>query len=112
MDLLMTALRAVKAGGRVVHSTCSINTDENAGVVDKMLSAVEREKKRFGLPWGVKVELGSLRQKQETETHRDAAMDRLMEETKFGRIAVPDHKAVGQWRPLCLCVLKKVPSKA
>lgn len=111
VNLLMTALRAVKVGGRVMYSACSIDIGENDGVVDKMLSVVEEDKKKIGLPWDVKIELGSLRQKQQDTTDGDPAMDRLTEETKFDRIAVPDHKEGGQWRPLYLCVLTKVPRK-
>lgn len=111
VDLLMTALRAVKVGGRVMYSTCSIDTGENDGVIDKMLSVVERDKKKFGLPWDVRIELGRLRQKQQDTTDGDAAMERLTEETKFGRIAVPDHKEEGQWGPLYFCVLTKVPAE-
>ena len=39
--LLLSALRAVKPGGVVVYSTCTLNPEENEGVVDWAL-------KRFG----------------------------------------------------------------
>lgn len=108
-DLLMTALRAVKVGGRVVYSTCSIETGENDGVVDKVLTAVEKERKKVGLMWEVKFELGRLTGgKKEV----DIAMEALTEETKYGRIAVPDHKSGGQWGPLFFCVITKVARKA
>lgn len=108
-DLLMTALRAVKVGGRVVYSTCSIETGENDGVVEKMLAAVEKERKKSGLTWKVRFDLGSLAKKA---GEVDVAMERLTEETKYGRIAVPDHKGGGQWGPLYFCVITKVARKA
>ncbi|KAF3760551.1 S-adenosyl-L-methionine-dependent methyltransferase [Cryphonectria parasitica EP155] len=92
-DLLMTALRAVRTGGRVVYSTCSIETGENDGVVEKMLTA----------PGGASDE--------EEQEEVDGALEMLTEETKYGRIAVPDHKAGGQWGPLYLCVITKVARK-
>lgn len=109
VDLLMTALQAVKVGGRVVYSTCSIETGENDGVIEKMLAAVEKERKNFGLAWKVKFELGSLA-KRSGEV--DVAMEFLTEETKYGRIAVPDHKGGGQWGPLYFCVITKVARKS
>lgn len=111
-DLLMTALRAVKVGGRVVYSTCSIEMGENDGVVEKMLAALEKERKKFGLTWRVRFELGTLRKKKQGEGEMDETMERLAEETKYGRIALPDSKAGGQWGPLYICVLTKVSRKA
>lgn len=108
-DLLMTALRAVKVGGRVVYSTCSIETGENDGVIEKMLAAVEKERKKFGLTWKVKFELGGLAKKA---GEVDVAMESLTEETKYGRIAIPDHKGGGQWGPLFFCIITKVARKA
>lgn len=109
-DLLMTALKAVKVGGRVVYSTCSIETGENDGVVEKMLAAVEKDKKKFGLSWGVTFELGSKLKKRAGDL--DEALDRFTEETKYGRIAVPDHKDGNQWGPLYFCVITKVSGKS
>ncbi|PSR91987.1 S-adenosyl-L-methionine-dependent methyltransferase [Coniella lustricola] len=86
-DLLMTALRAVKVGGRVVYSTCSIETGENDGVMERMLAASDA-------------------------SQAGAVLDSLTEETKYGRIAVPDHPAGGQWGPLYFCVITKIARKA
>lgn len=108
-DLLMTALRAVKVGGRVVYSTCSIETGENDGVIDKMLAAVEKERKKHGLPWTVQFEWGRQANKAGDV---DVVMESLTEETKYGRIAVPDHRGGGQWGPLFFCILTKVAPKA
>lgn len=107
-DLLMTALRAVKVGGRVVYSTCSIETAENDGVIEKMLAAVEKDRKKFGLAWKVQFELGSLVKKT---GEVDVSMERLTEETKYGRIAVPDHEGGGRWGPLYFCVITKAARK-
>lgn len=107
--LLMTALKAVRLGGRVVYSTCSIEAGENDGVIEKMLAAVEKDRKKFGISWGVTFELGSkLKKKADTV---DEALESFTEETKYGRIAVPDHKCGKQWGPLFFCVITKVSGK-
>ncbi|OJD29066.1 methyltransferase nsun3 [Diplodia corticola] len=112
-ELLMTALRAARVGGRVVYSTCSVETGENDGVVERVAAAVEKERRRFGLGWGVRFELGSVRRKdgEELQKEADEALERLTEETKYGRIAVPDHPDGGQWGPLFFCVITKVAWK-
>lgn len=109
-ELLMTALKAVKVGGRVVYSTCSIETGENDGVVEKMLAAMEKDKKKFGLSWGVTFELGSKLKKQAGPMEQ--ALDSFTEETKYGRIAIPDHKDGKQWGPLYFCVITKISGKS
>lgn len=106
LALLMTALRAVKIGGRVVYSTCSISNEENDGVVEKMLLQLEKEKKKGLYDWKVNIELGSCRSGD--ATFDTARLDELTEETRYGRIAVPDHAAGGGWGPLFFCVLTKV----
>ncbi|KAK7722488.1 hypothetical protein SLS64_001025 [Diaporthe eres] len=109
-ELLMTALKAVKVGGRVVYSTCSIEAGENDGVVEKMLAAVEKDKKKFDLSWGVTFELGSKLKKRAGPA--EEALESFTEETKYGRIAVPDHKDGKQWGPLYFCVITKVSGKS
>lgn len=104
-DMLMTALRAVKTGGRVVCSTCSINTEENYGAVERMLAAVEKERKKNRLSWKIVYELGSERRLSLGDHQKeqdDEVMERLSEETKYGRI---DHPAGGRWGPLYFCVV-------
>lgn len=109
-DLLMTALKAVKLGGRVVYSTCSIEAGENDGVIEKMLAAVDKDRKKFGVSWGVTFELGSKLKKKAGTV--DEALESFTEETKYGRIAVPDHKDGKQWGPLFFCVITKVSGKS
>ncbi|KAJ8612785.1 hypothetical protein MRB53_037256 [Persea americana] len=46
VKLLLTALRAVKAGGRVLYATCSISKEENDDVVEKALRMIANEKKK------------------------------------------------------------------
>ncbi|KKY25014.1 putative nucleolar rna methyltransferase [Phaeomoniella chlamydospora] len=95
--LLMTALRAARTGGRVVYSTCSIESGENDGVIRKVLDLLEKERRKYGLKW--KLQFG-------TET--DEALDKLTEVTEFGRIALPDHKSGAKWGPLYFCVITKI----
>ncbi|KAL1631430.1 hypothetical protein SLS54_000190 [Diplodia seriata] len=106
-ELLMTALRAVKVGGRVVYSTCSIETGENDGVVERVLAAVEKERRKVGSGWDLRFESGRAARGMEV----DAVLERLTEETEYGRIAVPDHPGGGQWGPLFFCVITKVARK-
>jgi 16S rRNA (cytosine967-C5)-methyltransferase len=39
--LLLEACDRVRPGGRVVYSTCSLESEENRGVVDTVLSALK-----------------------------------------------------------------------
>lgn len=90
--LLLSALRAVKLGGRVVYSTCSIDRLENEGVVGAVLERVATGKEGFGVevvdPTGVM-----------------GAVAEWSEECRFGRICLPDHKE--GWGPIYFCVLEK-----
>ncbi|KPI43972.1 putative methyltransferase NSUN3 [Cyphellophora attinorum] len=82
-ELLMTALRLVKPGGRVVYATCSISDIENDGVIERCL------------------------QKAPSEIVDDDKLDVMSEKTKYGRIVLPDHKNGGKWGPLFFSVLIK-----
>jgi 16S rRNA C967 or C1407 C5-methylase (RsmB/RsmF family) len=79
--LLCAALLAVKPGGRIVYSTCSINPAENDGVIDKLL----RKKKDAAKVIPV-------------ETHE------LGEKTSHGCIFLPDQCGFG---PLYYTVLER-----
>ncbi|KAK7550890.1 S-adenosyl-L-methionine-dependent methyltransferase [Phyllosticta citricarpa] len=84
VGLLVTALRAVRVGGRVLYSTCSVERGENDGVVERVREG-ERE------AWE-RVERG---------------LELWADETEYGRIAVPD-VGEGRWGPLFFCVITKV----
>ncbi|KAK7509539.1 S-adenosyl-L-methionine-dependent methyltransferase [Phyllosticta citriasiana] len=84
VGLLVTALRAVRVGGRVLYSTCSVERGENDGVVERVREG-ERE------AWE-RVERG---------------LKLWAEETEHGRIVVPD-VGEGRWGPLFFCVITKV----
>lgn len=81
--LLLTALRMVKAGGKIVYATCSLSTEENDGVIQRCKSKVE------------------------FETIEDDALDVMSEKTEYGRIVLPDHEQGGKWGPLYICVIMK-----
>ncbi len=55
-ELLSSAARWLRPGGRLVYSTCSIDTEENAGVIDAFLAGIDGrdfklESVRVALPW-------------------------------------------------------------
>lgn len=107
LALLLTAVKAVKIGGSILYATCSISHEENDDVVERVLDALKRDRKKSsGAPtaWRIKVEISS-----KDETQPDSVLDSMTEKTKYGRIALPDHPAGGRWGPLYFCTLKKVP---
>jgi 16S rRNA C967 or C1407 C5-methylase (RsmB/RsmF family) len=80
-SLLCAALLAVKPGGRIVYSTCSINPDENDGVIHKLL---KKKKDQVHLV--------------PQETHS------LGEKTEYGISFLPDRCGFG---PLYYSVIEK-----
>jgi len=108
LALLLTALRAVKVGGKVVYSTCSISSEENDGVVEKTLLQLQKDRSKGSLTWGVEVELG--REGGARDVVDRVRLDELSEETRYGRIVVPDHPGGRGSGPLFFCVLTKVAS--
>ncbi|KAJ1455856.1 S-adenosyl-L-methionine-dependent methyltransferase [Pelagophyceae sp. CCMP2097] len=75
-SLLSSAFLALKVGGRLVYSTCSINSKENDGVIDKLL------RRRRGSVEVVKYEPPA------TTNVRDD--ERIDEPTDHGRATLPD----------------------
>lgn len=104
LKLLMTGLRVAKVGATIMYATCSIEPTENDGVIEKMLSQVEKERKK-GVKWSVKVGLraGTGDDVLEAELEKSWA-----ERTKHGWIVLPDHPGGGKWGPLFFAVLTKV----
>lgn len=80
-SLLSAAWLAVKPGGRIVYSTCSINPEENDGVIHKLLK--KKKEQVLLVP---------------QETHS------VGEKTEYGTIFLPDRCGFG---PLYYCVLLK-----
>jgi 16S rRNA C967 or C1407 C5-methylase (RsmB/RsmF family) len=105
--LLLTAVKAVKIGGSVLYATCSISQEENDDVVDRLLETLKRDRKKSPSAragWKIKVDT-SFKDKVQAR----AVLEHMIETTKHGRIALPDHVAGGRWGPLYFCVIKKVP---
>ena len=103
VKLLVTALKAVRVGGRVVYSTHSISIKENDGVVEEALALIEKEVKKGDIPWTAEVE------------HLDVEMERRLEadwaeKTAKGWAVLPDHAGGGKWGPLYFSVLTKKSS--
>lgn len=103
LSLLMTALRAAKVGGKVVYATCSIETAENDGVVEKMLAQVEKERKKGG-KWNVKLGF----EEDGVDDGLRGRLEEWAERTKYGWIVLPDHPGGGKWGPLFFAMVTKI----
>ncbi|KAK8024222.1 hypothetical protein PG993_012288 [Apiospora rasikravindrae] len=99
--LLMTALRAVKVGGRVVYATCSLSSEENDGVIEKGKELVQKDRKKLGIKWDVKVV-------RSNDAGEEEMLDSWAERTKHGWIVLPDHPSGGRWGPLFFAILEKI----
>ena len=104
VKLLMTALKAAKAGGTVIYATCSIEPGENDGVIEKVRAWVDKERKKGGVAWSFKIGFngGDGNAKLEAELGKTWA-----ERTKYGWIVLPDHPGGGRWGPLFFATLNK-----
>ncbi len=77
--MISSAAQVLKAGGKMVYSTCSISTHENDDVIEKFLKRNSHfSLERVELPFG--------------------------EKTEFGNIVLPDNSL---WGPIYFSVLKK-----
>jgi hypothetical protein len=100
VKLLMTALMAVRVGGRVVYTTNSISDEENDGVVEKAFALIQEEVRNGALAWTAHVEL--LNDEVEQRLAADWA-----EQTANGWMVLPDHAGGGTWGPRYISVLTK-----
>ncbi|TKA27917.1 hypothetical protein B0A50_03982 [Salinomyces thailandicus] len=107
LALLMTAIRAVKVGGTVMYATCSLDSTENDGVLEKMVAQHEKERKKGAVKWRVEVGLGN---GEEVNRLRDQ-LAAWAEQTKHGWIILPDHPSGGRWGPLFFTLITKRPEK-
>ena len=103
--LLVTALRAVKVGGTVMYATCSIESGENDGVIEKLRTVLDKDRKKGGISWSFEVGFNSGNGNEELEAglKKDWA-----EKTEHGWIVLPDHDAGGRWGPFFFALLTKV----
>jgi 16S rRNA C967 or C1407 C5-methylase (RsmB/RsmF family) len=97
--LLMTALKAVRVGGRVVYATCSLSDDENDGVIQKCMELVQKERKKTSIKWDLAVRSSDLTAK---------GLEDWAEPTKYGWLVLPDHPSGGKWGPLFFAQIEKV----
>ncbi|TKX22195.1 hypothetical protein C1H76_5588 [Elsinoe australis] len=96
-ELLMNALRVCRTGGKVVYSTCSIDRQENEGVVKAVVLKANKGKEGFRA------------QLVDMEDEIDG-LGEWSEKCEVGRICLPDHGDKGKghgWGPIYFCVLFK-----
>lgn len=94
-QLIRAAIRVLNPmGGRIVYSTCALASEENDGVVDKLL-----KHKRYGAGVRVCDPLEGL-----SAIPALAPLLRGVERTKLGAIVLPDTSDYG---PLYWCILEK-----
>ena len=100
LKLLMSALRAVRIGGRVVYTTNSISDEENDGVVANAISLNEEVAIDGASSWTAQLELLS------DEVEQRLAAD-WAEQTTYGWMILPDHAGGGGWGPRYISILTK-----
>jgi len=84
--LLASAFMALKRGGRLVYSTCSISPYENDGVIEKF---IKRQKKRGGDDFRIQF----------------CDQKNLGEATEYGTLFLPDKMG---WGPIFFAVIEKL----
>jgi 16S rRNA C967 or C1407 C5-methylase (RsmB/RsmF family) len=99
LQLLLAGLRALKPGGSLAYSTCSLAEEENDHVVEKALKLQQQmaaSRSSSGLARVVPV----------NEWCWDGELQRLLgaERTKYGVICLPDKQG---WGVIYVCLLKK-----
>ncbi|KAK5107221.1 hypothetical protein LTR62_001629 [Meristemomyces frigidus] len=104
VELLMTALKAVRIGGNVMYATCSLEPMENDGVIEKVLASVEKEAKKGGWKWGVELDFVD----GDMEAQLAEQLRLWAEPTNYGWIVLPDHPEGGGLGPLYFCRVTKV----
>ncbi|KXL47906.1 hypothetical protein M433DRAFT_159569 [Acidomyces richmondensis BFW] len=102
LQLLMNALKLTKIGGKIIYATCSIETNENDGVIEKMMSQVRKDRRK-GLTWDVNLGFESVGGEQLLETQ----VSKWAEKTAYGWIVLPDHPSNGKWGPLYFSIITK-----
>lgn len=100
VQLLLTALRAVRYGGRVLYSTTSVSREENDAVVEAAITEIQKEKEKGEVIWSVEVEV--LEAAVQTALQADWA-----EKTEKGWLVRPDHAGSGKSGPLYFSLLTK-----
>lgn len=97
---LITALHAVRYGGRVMYSTTFISQAENDAVVEAAILQVEKERNQGGTAWSVEVEA--------FESHVEQGLQAdWAEKTEHGWLVLPDHAGRSKSGPLYLSLLTK-----
>ena len=83
-----------------MYATCSLEPQENDGVVEKMGATVEKERKK-GAKWDVKLGF------EDYGDEVDSKLEQWAEKTRYGWIVLPDHPGGGRWGPLYFARITK-----
>lgn len=100
VQLLLTALHAVRYGGRVLYSIASVSREENDAVVEAAIAQVKKEKEKGEVVWSVEGEV--LDPAVQSGLQADWA-----DKTEKGWLVRPDHAGSGKAGPLYLSLLTK-----
>jgi len=99
VQLLLTAMRAVRINGSVLYATCSISDEENDGVVEKALTLLRKEQVKGAIRWSTEIML--------LDADVEKQLEVWAERTGKGWIVLPDHAGGARWGPLYFTVLTK-----
>jgi 16S rRNA C967 or C1407 C5-methylase (RsmB/RsmF family) len=116
VSILLSAARLLRAGGRIVYSTCALTPRENDDVVQEFVAKMKRNAVRYGFesvfrldaPVAVRNDLSFLEKNRWTSAAIggvDVWKETNAEKTQYGWLVLPDHNGRA-WGPMYVAVLE------